>query len=690
MKNIIKNKIVVTIGLILLNSTIIAQRPVLDWALENDGSAVNIDINHNTIGTDSMGNVYTAGSFYGTIDFDPGPGVNNLTATQYSAFIQKLDANGNLVWVYPFYETGAVGASVQKLVVSENGTVTMIGYFGNTVDFDPSGGTYDLTAVNPSNSDMFILQISNFGILSYAKQLGAGGYLQPFDLVTDHLDNIFICGRFAGTIDFDPSGSTYNLTSPGSGLNAFALKLDVNGNFVWAQQFGGIETEYVSAAGIKPSGNLVITGGFNFTVDFDPGAGVYNLNSSTGNTFVLELDVSGNLVWAKNYGEAIPYGLDVSSTGDIYTVGVFYPSGTIDMDPGAAIYQLSPLGGSDIFIQKLDPTGNFLWVQSIASGSDEAPQDIKVDLNDNPVYCGYYRSSLDFDPGAGAHVLDLDYILSHIHTFISSLDASGSFKYALDFRGRDVEPNGLAVNDNLYIAGNFDDTTDFDPSNNTAYLIPNDVNAAFMVKLIPCSSTSASISATGCGTYTSPSGNHVWSVAGTYVDTISNSRGCDSILTINLTIINTDLVITLLNGAFTVGETGASYQWINCATNNIIAGATSQSYYPTTNGGYAAIVTHDGCTDTTNCYNIIDVGLEDYGVSNISLFPNPTTDVINLSSSSDIEQITIMDMSGKVVQYVTNLHKSLLQLNVSQLSKGIYIVSIKTNEGIVTKRLIKN
>jgi hypothetical protein len=126
---------------------------------------------------------------------------------------------------------------------------------------------------------------------------------------------------------------------------------------------GGTNVDQGIDVALDSAGNVYTTGFFLGTVDFDPGAGTFNLTSAgSGDLFVSKLDASGNLVWARSMGGAASsdegYGIVVDGAGNVYTTGSF--SGTGDFDPGAGTANLTSAGSFDVFVQKLDASGNFV------------------------------------------------------------------------------------------------------------------------------------------------------------------------------------------------------------------------------------------------------------------------------------------------------------------------------------------
>ena len=175
-------------------------------------------------------------------------------------------------------------------------------------------------------------------ILFGQKTFGSTGFDDSFGIVTDATGNIFTSGEFSGVADFDPGPQTSTLSSSG-GYDIFVSKLDINGDFIWAKNIGGIYDDVGSSITLDVSGNIYLAGSFEVTVDFDPSPAIYNL-ASNGNAdiFISKLDSFGNFVWAKSAG-GISYDAGASVTtdtfGTIYCTGSF--AATVDFDPGAGV-----------------------------------------------------------------------------------------------------------------------------------------------------------------------------------------------------------------------------------------------------------------------------------------------------------------------------------------------------------------
>ncbi len=307
----------------------------------------------------------------------------------------------------------------------------------------------------------------------WAKSIGGIGSKCGTSMAIDASGNVYTSGYFSGTSDFDPGTGTYTLTSAG-GYDIFISKLDASGNFLWAVSMGGTGNDVCYSIALDANGNSYTSGFYCGTVDFDPHAGIFNLISA-GNqdVFVCRINASGNFVWAKSMGGAYndysrAITLDVS--GNVYSTGSY--SGTADFDPGAGTFNLLSAGGQDMFISKLDPSGNFVWAKSMGGPNSDYPRSIVIDRYNNLFISGSFAGTCDFDPGPAINTLSS--IGGSADIFVSKLNTSGNFLWAKSMGSTGTEyGNSLALDasGNIYTAGFFDGTVDFDPGPGTCSLI---------------------------------------------------------------------------------------------------------------------------------------------------------------------------------------------------------------------------
>jgi hypothetical protein len=168
------------------------------------------------VAVDAAGNIYTSGYHDpGTVDFDPGVGVFNITATGADGYICKVDAAGNFLWARTFRSPGNF-TNCNAIKLDNSGNPVMVGYFNGTTDFDPGAGTFNLSA-SAGQHDVFLVKLSAAGNFLCATRQGGSGTDFGMGLSIDLFDNVWNVGQFNGTADFDPTAGTFNLVSAGAG-----------------------------------------------------------------------------------------------------------------------------------------------------------------------------------------------------------------------------------------------------------------------------------------------------------------------------------------------------------------------------------------------------------------------------------------------------------------------------------------
>ncbi len=248
-------------------------------------------------------------------------------------------------------------------------------------------------------------------------------------------------------------------------FNAGAVKAETV-EFAWAKQIAGTGTDLGIDLALDDAGNVYTVGYFNGTVDFDPGVGVVNSTSSGGNDiFISKLDTAGGYEWAQRIGSVgADYGnsIRLDANGNIYVTGAF--EDMVDFDPGIGVSSLTSAGHTDIFIAKFNSAGEFLWAKRIGGAASDFGYGIAVDASGNTYTTGIFNGTVDFDPGA--ETLNLASVGS-FDIFIMKLDTGGNFVWAENF-GSTNQDEGWAIAldsaGNVFATGYFQDTVDFDPS----------------------------------------------------------------------------------------------------------------------------------------------------------------------------------------------------------------------------------
>lgn len=431
---------------------------------------------------DNLNNTYVVGDFSGTIDFDPGPGVYNITeGSNRNIYVLKLDASENLAWARSV--SGNSTSIPTSIKVDNSGNVYSTGFISGIADFDPGPGSYTLSSISPPQS-VFIYKLDVNGNFVWVKQIKATVLGVGNSLSLDGTGNVYVAGNFSGTADFDPGASVFNLTSNGAS-DIFLLKLDSNGNFIWAKQIGGTQPDAPYYTYIDAN-NIYTTGFFEGIVDFDPGTSVLNLSGNGGSdVFISKLDLNGNLLWAKNCGgtqndEGRFIALD--GTGNIYLTGNF--NGTVDFDPGLGTSNSMSAGSTDAFALKLDASGNYIWAKSMGGGANDWNYKGAID-SDNSIYlCGQFSGISDFDPGPS--------IVSYTSAgsddaYILKLDSNGVFSWfqqiGNSFQNAVWSMYVSPTTGDLHATGFYSQIADFDGSPATYTLSTNGGYDFFVLKL---------------------------------------------------------------------------------------------------------------------------------------------------------------------------------------------------------------
>ncbi|MBK8821782.1 MAG: SBBP repeat-containing protein [Anaerolineales bacterium] len=434
-----------------------------------------------SIAVDLNGNVYTTGHFQDTVDFDPGAATFNLTSIGGTdIFISKLDSSGNFVWAKRMGSTNSDSGSQyddsNDIALDSNGNVYVTGQFQGTADFNPGAATFNLTSVGIV--DIFIVKLDTDGNFVWAKGIGGSSWDYASSIAIDSNGNVLTTGRIeSASADFDPGVGIATVNTIGDG-DVFISKLDTNGNFVWAKVMGSVSSEGGLGIAVDSSGNVHTTGYFNQTVDFDPGAGTFNITTVDQASFTSKLDSAGNFLWAKSNGGDVSVDIALDSNGNVYTTGYFY--GLTDFDPDAvAVFNLNNIGDLGIYISKLNSNGGFVWAKALDGNGTIPPTGdsfkysygIAVDSIGNVYTTGEFDGIADFDPGAATFNLTNPSV--YTDAYISKLDTDGNFVWAKSLSGMDYTSGRAITLDsqgNVYTTGAFDGTGDFDPGTGTANL----------------------------------------------------------------------------------------------------------------------------------------------------------------------------------------------------------------------------
>lgn len=515
---------------------------------------------------------------------------------------------------------------VNAIAIDSFENVYTAGYFHIKADFDPSDQFYELSTTG--NRGIFISKLDKEGKFVWAKTMGGDNDI-AFALCLDKKGDIYTTGWFGNTVDFDPGPDTFNLTSIKYN-NVFILKLDSNGNFIWAKGIGGLNGRAITN---DPEGNIYVSGYFLGSVDFDPSLDSFYLDSGVNlDVFLLKLDADGNFIWAKSFGGSKQgYGLSIAldNAGNIYTTGSF--EGTQDFDPGNNTYHLNSKGHYDIFILKLDPSGNFIWAYSYGNSGDDMGFALDVDSLNNVYATGSFTNALDFN--ANGVIITMT-SAGQEDAYIIKLNDSGNFQWAQSFGGKMTDiARSLSINEpgDIFVTGYFKDTVYFEKNNPNSRLISLGGGDAFILKL-------------------NKSGNINWA---------KNFGGPDFADGFS---IGTDKKRNVL----VAGNYDGQAEYEPSSGNNILTPAGA--------GDIFILKLQDELI--INIKNIIN---ENY----FTVYPNPSDDILNIKISSELigSPFCITDITGKTILN-GRLSNSLNSIDLSPLTEYLYFLNV---DGIYKK-----
>ena len=383
-----------------------------------------------SIKSDSKGNNYYTGYFEGVIVF----GSDTLVSRgNRDIFVCKIDNQGNYIWAS---SAGSEQADYGKdLAINSKGEVFVTGYFFDKAVF----GNSEISAFR--NSDIFVAKLDSLGNWVWATNADGSGFDRGNSIVIDNNNNSYISGYYESTINFD----AITLNSLGS-KDIFVAKLDSLGNWKWAKTAGSISSDESYNIYIDNNyQNLYLSGYFTSTAIF----GSTNLTSAGArDPFIAKISVAGNWDWAKRVGSSNNDEITASfvDNSGIYVGGFYSKSFALDT------FNLSTPSGKDIWLAKINPNGNWIWVKSLNGLGDDGIYSITGN-SENILISGAFEQNLM----SGSKTINAS---SGRNGFYSKLDKDGNTQYLKAIKGKlNVDAYSITINNNnTFILGSFFDS----------------------------------------------------------------------------------------------------------------------------------------------------------------------------------------------------------------------------------------
>lgn len=685
------------------------------------------------IDIDPSGSLYITGRFDGTSNFATSGAPVSLTSQGSSdVFLARYTSGGALIWAISFGGTGLDRAYAVK--TDANGNAYLIGTFNSTVDFDPGAGVASATA---TGTDGFIAKFTSSGNYVWHRVYNGANTETLESLVLDGLGNIYFTGQFSSpTLDIDPGAGILIVNNYSGGTTTFDIlmsKMDTSGNFIWGYNLGGSSSDFGKSIIIDGSGNIALGGYFSNTMIADSAGSISLTSNGSTDAYIARYTPSGSHIWSASFGGTsgdILYSLASDANANLYATGTFLS--VTDLDPGQDTTLVIPLGSTDIFVSKFNSSNTFEWGGAIGGTGSDISNHILVDPNGDVYTSGSFTDSADFNLG---NTINSIRAIDGRDGYLAKYKSDGTYEWAFRMGSAGIDYARTAYidpsNGEVWSTGYFNNTFYPDPATLLTQFSTAGLNDLYFARYGECSfpvvsaqpsnsaiclgsSATFSISAiaqnptyqwqegtNGGATWTNISSSGIYSNTTTPTLTISNapaslnnlfyrciiSADCGLSTTSGVGILQVapDTAITVNGPVLTAVQNGATYQWLDCNNSfTPVSGANGKNFTVFVPGSYAVAVTRNGCTDTSFCYTVTQVGLNTIGGNDqLTLHPNPVKDQLTVAIPSNaIYTITITDVGGRESGITSVTGYGELLIDVSSLPEGMYILHAATAQGI--------
>lgn len=529
---------------------------------------------------------------------------------------------------------------VSEISFDHSGNLLIAGEFNNTVDFDPTSNIINETSLGAR--DIFFAKYDLTGNLIFVKTISGASDQIIRGIKEDSLGNIYLIGLFYGQTDFDPSSSSYNLTS--IGLNdIFFAKYTSTGDLIYAKQLGNNAQEDVNDFFVN-NNEITLVGTYQLSFDFNPSTTADSIISPSNNLthgFISKYTSNGDFIFARSIdgnGYVFILHLDLDKNNNIYVSGKY--NNITDFDPSTAnSYTLGVVGGEDWFFAKYNINGDFIFVKNFQSDGIESIQAMDVDSIGNIYLCGYiqfHSGPVDFDPSSNVNSISSQGVTM---PYMVKYDNQGGFIFVNTFEtnaGLNFQDIKIINENRILTTGFYQGTVDFNPNSSFDTLKSQD----FLIY------------ETFIASYET-NGNFQWTVP---IYGNQNSEGKSVMEDANGNI--------YITGNF---EGTCDFD-LSGAVNNLTSNGNRDIYI----------------AKYTNNYTSLDSKTLR---SSLNLFPNPFSNNIIINHTANINSISFYDQLGNLVLKTTTLKNK--EIDTSNLPEGFYTVEIKTNETIQKEKVVK-
>ncbi|WP_438032598.1 hypothetical protein [Sorangium sp. So ce204] len=327
------------------------------------------------------GDVVLAGSAAGDVDF--GGGVLEGAGRRADVVVARFDATGAHQFSRRFGDDATQHAAA--VAVDQAGNAFITGEFSGTLDFGEGRRGERFTLESHGRSDAFLVKLDAAGHVEWAKRFGGQGDQAGTGVAVDGDGDIVVVGWFSGEVDL---GGERPLTTDAK-TNLFVAKLDPSGDHVWSKAADATNAAEALGVAVDGAGNILVTGSFRRAISLGE-----SLLTSNGDkdVFLIRLDDNGVLQWCEDFGDDADQegaSVAVDLAGNILLTGSFL--GSLDIGEEAH----SAVGAADVFVAKLDPASNPIWLRSFGDSGEQRGAAVAVDLLGDGWVTGRFDGVLD-------------------------------------------------------------------------------------------------------------------------------------------------------------------------------------------------------------------------------------------------------------------------------------------------------
>ncbi len=536
----------VLLVVILSSNMLSAQDPNFSWIKRLGGASNDVGFG---VASDPNGNAYVVGTYTTSGNFNSGGTGGELTSAGSSdAFLVKYDSTGKFLWVKSL---GGSGEDTAYAVTTDaSGNVIVTGSFGSS-NFNPggSGGTFATAGLQ----DIFVAKFNSGGTLLWSKCIGGTANDIGRGVAADGSGNIYLTGYFRSTnVNFNPGGTGGTLTPTGLD-DAFLVKYDPNGSYLWGKNLGGSGMDLGFAVTADGTGNVFVTGTYSKDgANFNPGGtgGTHTATYGAEDVFLAKYTSAGVFLWSKNMGGSANgdrgYGLAADPSGNIYVAGSFAQTGEFNMGAGGGL--VNTAGAHDAFVAKYDVSGGLIWVRAGGGKGGDYAYSVATDPNSNVYIIGFVG-----DPGGDFNRGGPDGVVTapNGNVFIAKYAAMGDFLWVKSRGGPSFDYGyGIASHPsgNLYLTGWFYNSMNFNPGGTGGSVSSTGAYDGFIVGLRQKCEVYSFFTETACDSFVL--NGRTYTQSGVYKDTLVTGTNCDSIVTLSLTIKGLSTVNPVETGQF--------------------------------------------------------------------------------------------------------------------------------------------